>query len=67
VVHLQRTSSPRYGKEKVNATHPSARLACEGRIVFLGETAVVAGCIIVVEGDPAPDLEPGLLCRECEV
>jgi hypothetical protein len=65
VLHLPRTSSLRYGKEKVNAARPTVRLACEGRIVFLRETAVVAGCIIIVEGDPALDLEPRLRCREC--
>ena len=53
VTHLPRKSCPRYGKEKVNAARPTVHLACEGRIVFLRETAVVAGCIIVVEGDPA--------------
>jgi hypothetical protein len=43
----------RYGKEKVNAASPAVRLACACRVVFLREAAVVAGCIIVVEGDPA--------------
>ena len=35
VIYLPRTSSLRYGKEKVNAASPTVRLACICRIVLL--------------------------------
>jgi hypothetical protein len=67
VLHLPRTSSLRYGKEKVNAARPTVHLACEGRIVFLRETAVVAGCIIRSRGRSGARSGTRLLCRECKV